>query len=354
MNVSRYVGNGVTGAVDPSGLQEPTLQQGQALYNNGAYTPEMQASGDYSAYANWQANYARTEAAVAAVRTNLEGLDPAVARAYITNYGTPGVQRLINAWEWEIAIGNYWRDQTADAETRILYIDNNDRNDLSATEIAARLNDALVNGIEDGTISPTTDVATLQAGDISVWNGAGTQHAGFAMGQVTSLNLLRDTRNSIVLELSMVGAAATFLRVADNGVEFIDDAVDVAQAARRSIPLVGSGWTARRTGQLAAMIPSQQAGRITMGVGLARNPRTGRMVRLIGTSEPNRYLRPGVVLRRGEILVPGSGHAEVNIVNYANQHNLELLEIGATRPVCVPCQRVIGSLVDIVTPLRNY
>ena len=92
--------------------------------------------------------------------------------------------------------------------------------------------------------------------------------------------------------------------------------------------------------------------RITMGVGLARDPRTGSMVRLISTSEPAGYLRPGVTLKRGERLIPGTGHAEADIVNYANSQGLELLEIGATRPICNACAKIIGNAVP-VSPLKN-
>lgn len=131
----------------------------------------------------------------------------------------------------------------------------------------------------------------------------------------------------------------------------IDDTFDGARAARR-VPMPGNGWTAKRAYELKEMIPSAQRGRITMGVGLARDPKTGKMVRLISTSEPAAYLRPGVALKRGERLIAGSGHAEADIVNFAKSEGLELLEIGATRPICEECAKILGTAVA-VTPFKN-
>jgi filamentous hemagglutinin len=52
------------------------------------------------------------------------------------------------------------------------------------------------------------------------------------------------------------------------------------------------------------------------------------------------YLRPGVALNAGEILVAGSGH-EADIVNSARQSGVNLLEVGATRPICPACVSLI-------------
>jgi YD repeat-containing protein len=79
----------------------------------------------------------------------------------------------------------------------------------------------------------------------------------------------------------------------------------------------------------------------------------GRRITLISTSERNGYLRPGVTLREGEVLVPGTGHAETDIVNYANANNLKVIEVGATRPVCSNCFGIIsGAAATTVTPLK--
>ncbi len=110
--------------------------------------------------------------------------------------------------------------------------------------------------------------------------------------------------------------------------------------------------TAARVTELRAALPSAQQGRITMGVGLAEDVGGAPRV-LIGTSEPRGYLRPGVLLKPGETLAPGLGHAEADIVNFTQQHGLRLLEVGATRPICPSCAAVIeGAGATPVTPLK--
>jgi filamentous hemagglutinin len=89
-----------------------------------------------------------------------------------------------------------------------------------------------------------------------------------------------------------------------------------------------------------------------MAVGLAEDA-SGTQYILIGTSEPMGYLRPGVALNAGEILVVGSSHAEADIVNFARQSSLNLLEIGATRPICPACVLLIERAgAKPVTPLK--
>lgn len=49
----------------------------------------------------------------------------------------------------------------------------------------------------------------------------------------------------------------------------------------------------------------------------------------------------------------GSGHAERNIIDYANRNNLRLIEGGATRPVGVECAKAIGVTgASVTTPLK--
>jgi hypothetical protein len=106
-----------------------------------------------------------------------------------------------------------------------------------------------------------------------------------------------------------------------------------------------------RVNQLQQQIPAGSRGRITMAVGVVQDQEGAQSV-LVGTSEPRGYLRPGVTLEPGETVVPGTGHAEADIVNYAQQNNLNLLSVGATRPVCPGCQSVIPPSTTIVTPLK--
>ena len=117
-------------------------------------------------------------------------------------------------------------------------------------------------------------------------------------------------------------------------------------------PLIPSASTASRTAELGAAIPAAQQGRITMGVGLAEDV-NGVQRLLVGTSEPRGYLRPGVTLAPGETIAPGLGHAEADIVNFAQQNGLRLLEVGATRPICPNCATLIERAgAQPVTPLK--
>jgi hypothetical protein len=107
-----------------------------------------------------------------------------------------------------------------------------------------------------------------------------------------------------------------------------------------------------RVDTLLSQIPANSQGRITMGVAVVEDANGVRSV-LVSTSEPRGYLRPGVTLQPGETVIAGTGHAEADIVSYANGKGLKIIDIGATRPVCTSCQNVIGPTgANISTPLK--
>jgi len=91
-----------------------------------------------------------------------------------------------------------------------------------------------------------------------------------------------------------------------------------------------------------------------MGVGVVEDASGVRQV-VIGTSEPHGYLRLGVsaALKPGEIVVPGLGHAEANIVNWATQHGQRVIAVAAGRPVCPDCVRLIEIAGGIVASSRR-
>ena len=101
-----------------------------------------------------------------------------------------------------------------------------------------------------------------------------------------------------------------------------------------------SSRTVDRLDELKAAIPDAQKGRITLAVGRARDASGAEKV-LVATSEPGGYLRPGVTLKPGEILAAGGKQAELDIVSFAKQNGLTLLEVGATRPICGTCASAI-------------
>lgn len=79
----------------------------------------------------------------------------------------------------------------------------------------------------------------------------------------------------------------------------------------------------------------------------------GIRIVLVATSEPRGYLRAGVVLEAGDVLVSGSGHAEQDIVEHCVTNGLKLVDIGATRPICPACAAFIRSTgAHVSTPLK--
>ena len=112
-------------------------------------------------------------------------------------------------------------------------------------------------------------------------------------------------------------------------------------------------WAASRAEEMQAQLPAGSRGRVTMGAGVLRDG-GGNEIRVISTSEPRGYLRPGVTAQPGEIVVKGTGDAEADIVAYAAEHGYDVVAIGAGRPICPACAGAIaGSGGSPATPLRG-
>jgi RHS repeat-associated protein len=110
-----------------------------------------------------------------------------------------------------------------------------------------------------------------------------------------------------------------------------------------------------RVDELRGAIPSAQQGRITMAVAVLEDASGARSI-CVSSSE-GAYLRApvrSVVQAWGDAMVAtGVGHAEANIVAHARANSLRVIDIGATRPVCVPCQDVVDMTgANISTPRR--
>jgi filamentous hemagglutinin len=91
-----------------------------------------------------------------------------------------------------------------------------------------------------------------------------------------------------------------------------------------------------------------------MGVGKGTDA-SGKVKTVIGTSEPNGYLRPAVraAIREDEEIAGGFGHAEQNIVSYMSQNGIKPITVGAGRPICPPCAQTIeGVAASPATPLK--
>jgi RHS repeat-associated protein len=123
--------------------------------------------------------------------------------------------------------------------------------------------------------------------------------------------------------------------------------------------MAASEYAALRAGQLASQIPKGSAGRVTMGVGVIEDAAGNRIV-VIATSEPRGYIRKGVTILDDEIVIPGTGHAEDDIMTWAaaNGYTVEAgytITIGATRPVCPWCVYVVSEGGGMLaTPVRPF
>lgn len=98
-------------------------------------------------------------------------------------------------------------------------------------------------------------------------------------------------------------------------------------------------------------LPEASRGRVTMGVGVTSD---GEI--LVGTSEGG-YLRKGVTLDDGEVLAPGdTHHAEQNILQYAGQQGIDVVAVGAGRPICDACRDAIKDTIGesgIASPTKS-
>ncbi|MGD7191143.1 DUF6862 domain-containing protein [Ralstonia pseudosolanacearum] len=149
------------------------------------------------------------------------------------------------------------------------------------------------------------------------------------------------------------GGAATTVQ-AGPGYSAADVVPVTNTAAKNSAmsPAEAQAYAASRAAQLQSELPAGSQGRVTMGVGVLQDA-SGNQVVVVSTSEPRGYLRPGVTLNPGEIVVAGTGHAEADIVNWAAKNGYTVQTIGAGRPICPSCASAISG-VDAVpaTPLK--
>lgn len=112
-------------------------------------------------------------------------------------------------------------------------------------------------------------------------------------------------------------------------------------------------WALERAREMQDAVPEGSRGRITMGAGHGFDESGGgRMV--IGTSEPNGYLRPGVELKPGEERAMGDGHAETSILDYMEENRISPTHVGAGRPICDPCaDRIEEAGAKPASELKN-
>jgi hypothetical protein len=200
-------------------------------------------------------------------------------------------------------------------------------------------------------------VKALQEGDGwgALYNGSLTALGG-AGSYLSGKNALQVGKQWVAYVAPSGGRVRSALaRLDPRNYAFDESVAGMFKPPLRFAPLANASQTVTtRVGQLQAAIPAAQQGRITMAVAVVEDANGARSL-LVSSSE-GAYIRGPVrpvVESMGAQVVGGTGHAEANIIAHAQGNNLRVIDIGATRPVCVPCQDVIAPTgANISTPLR--
>lgn len=108
------------------------------------------------------------------------------------------------------------------------------------------------------------------------------------------------------------------------------------------LPLAEVGMLRGRAAMLAGSAPPEVAPWIRLAVGLGQDG-DGRRVVVVGTNEPNGYLRPGVVPEPHEVVV-GDGRApELAIIGYFADRDLTPLAVCATTTMSPEVAALVGQ-----------
>lgn len=206
-------------------------------------------------------------------------------------------------------------------------------------------------------------IAVVEEEDGGGWLGkivhGGLDAAGFFPGLGAIPDLLNagiylaegkggDALWSVGAAVPLVGDGAKAGKIAKEGIE-------AATKARRTAKSIEELATAARSraDELQSALPVGSRGRVTMGVGVGVDSR-GNVRTVVGTSEPNGYLRPGVSLRPGEELAASFGHAEDDIIAYMRANGIEPISVAAGRPICPNCADLIdGAGAHPGSPLKK-
>jgi filamentous hemagglutinin len=113
------------------------------------------------------------------------------------------------------------------------------------------------------------------------------------------------------------------------------------------------GQMANRVTELQAQLPPYTRDKTTMAAAVLSNPEGQQMI-AIASSNPRGYLPKGVKVEQGERFIRGNGHAEADIIEWAAQNRYTVTTIGAGRPICPDCARLINAAhVVPATPLKR-
>ena len=110
-----------------------------------------------------------------------------------------------------------------------------------------------------------------------------------------------------------------------------------------------------RAKELSQMLGIVTRRKVIIGVGDVVNPETGEIYRLVSSSELDRSIANRInsqeFVKNNEYIVPSqvgthsdaTGHAEDNIVRYAQQQGWNVLSVGASGRICSECRSTIES-----------
>lgn len=108
-----------------------------------------------------------------------------------------------------------------------------------------------------------------------------------------------------------------------------------------------------RATEIHQAVPKATQTRTTIAVADATDA-GGKPVKIVGSSENRLRVAQRNMLKANEVEAKGKGHAEVTILNYAQQNGFDVLNIGASRPICEGCEVWINNAgVTPTTPLKR-
>jgi hypothetical protein len=113
------------------------------------------------------------------------------------------------------------------------------------------------------------------------------------------------------------------------------------------------GVVSTRASEIQSALPARTANSVTMASGIVEDANGYRRL-VLSSSEPNGYIRPDVtkLVLPDEFVIQMNGHqhAEINMINWAKNEGLKLINISAGRSFCPTCRK---ALEDIFAEIGN-
>jgi len=125
------------------------------------------------------------------------------------------------------------------------------------------------------------------------------------------------------------------------------------RAKTEPMPLAqAQAHAAERAQVLQSQLPPFAIDKTTLAVGVL-NSDAGEQRVVVSTSSPRSYMPRSVAVSADE-LIYGHDHAEANIIEWARQNGYSVLTIGAGRPICSKCARLITAIgATAATPIKE-